>query len=312
MTPGLFDESRLQHPLERPIFIAYAVMNIVIVAAAIGAVRAGFNWVGTHPLLAKFLEDHPVVTDFVGQIGTVIVLAIVAPLAIPVIRNLRWAFIRGNSIRLSPDQVPQIHSILEEHCRKLGLSYVPDLYLSEDAISGPAQAFSVWRRDYIVLNAKLAEIETAENRAALAFALGRELGRVRLGHLKWWNEMLIAHVSRIPFLRSPLLHARTYSCDRYGAFLAASGFNELLAQAAGRKLLKNLNLGDYLRQAREYHGFWARLAGITNESPPLLWRARALCDAGFFQLDQDRSPLARSEDRDEGEAPVERWRPIGD
>jgi hypothetical protein len=306
-----FDEAQLQHPLERPIFIAYVVMNIAVVVAGIVMIKVGSNWVGTHPLFREYLETHPVFTDFIQRIAAVIILAIIAPLAIPVVRGIHSAFIRGNSIRLSREQIPQIYGILEAHCEKLGACYVPELYLSEEAISGPAQAFSDWRRDYIVLNLKLAESEIEENRAALAFMLGRELGRIRLGHLKWWNEMLIAHVSKIPFLRSPLLAVRTYSCDRYGAFLAASGLNDLLAQATGRQTLKNLNLEDYLRQARDYRGFWAQLASIVNESPPLLRRAQALCDAGFFQLDQGRDQSARDEGRDEGEAPAERFRPIG-
>jgi len=312
MTSRQLDEAQLQHPLERPVFIAYVIMNIAVVVAGIAMIKAGSNWVGAHPLFREYLEAHPVFTDFIERIAAVIILALIAPLAIPVIHSIHSAFIRGNSIRLSREQIPQIYGALEEHCEKLGMSYVPELYLSEDAISGPAQAFSAWRRDYIVLNLKLAESEMGENRAALAFMLGRELGRIRLGHLKWWNEMLIAHVSKIPFLRSPLLAVRTYSCDRYGAFLAASGLNDLFAQATGRKMLKNMNLEDYLRQAREYRGFWARLSDIANESPPLLRRAQALCDAGFFQLDQGRSRLAKDEDRDEGEASVERWRSIGD
>jgi hypothetical protein len=47
-------------------------------------------------------------------------------------------------------------------------------------------------------------------------------------------------------------------------------------------MLKNLNLGDYLSQARSYRGFWARMAGLINDPPPLLWRAKALHDAGFL------------------------------
>lgn len=300
MTPRLFDESRLQHPLERPVFTAYVIMNIAVVVAGIAMIKAGSNWVGTHPLFREYLEAHPVFTDFIERIAAVIILALIAPLAIPVVRSIQSAFIRGNSIRLSREQIPQIHGLLEEHCEKLGMSYVPELYISEEAISGPARAFSAWRRDYIVLNVNLAESEMEENRAALAFMLGRELGRLRLGHLKWWNEILIAHVSKIPFLRAPLLAVRTYSCDRYGAFLAESKLNDLFAQATGRKTLKNLNLEDYLRQAREYRGFWAQLASIVNESPPLLRRAQALSDAGFFRMDQDRNRPAGGEDHDKG------------
>jgi hypothetical protein len=282
MTSGQFNEAQLQHPLERPLFIAYAILNLVIVIIAIGVIRIGFNWVGTHPILAKFLESHPVLTDFLVKVAAVISLAIFAPLAIPVVRNMRRAIIRGSSIRLSAEQIPQIYGILEEHCSKFGMCRVPELYLSEDAISGLAQAYSVWRNDYIVLNAELVEKAMEESPGALAFMLGRELGRLRLGHLKWWDEMLLAHVSNIPILRAPLLRVRTYSCDRYGAYLSEIGLNELLAQAAGRKMLKNLNLVEYLDQARAYRGFWARAAGLMRESPPLLLRAKALLDAGFL------------------------------
>lgn len=302
MASRQFDEAQLQHPLERPTFIVYVIVNVAVVIAGIAAIKAGSDWVGTHPLFREYLETHPVLKDSIQKIAVVIIVAIFAPLTIPVARNLRSAFIRGNSICLSRKQIPQIYGILEEHCAKLGMNYIPELYLSENAIPDAAQAFSAWRRDYIVLNLKLVESEMEENRAALAFLLGRELGRLRLGHLKWWNEMLVAHISKIPFLRAPLLAVRTYSCDRYGAFLAASKLNDLFAQATGRKLLKGLNVGEYLRQAREYRGFWARLANVANESPPLLRRARELCDAGFFQMDQDRSLPARDEDHDKGRA----------
>jgi hypothetical protein len=282
MTSGQFNEAQLKHPQERSIFIVYAILNLVIVIIAIAILRVGFDWVGTHPFLAKFLGDHPVLADFLVKAAAVISLAIFAPLAIPIIRNVRRAIIRGNSIRLSRDQIPQLYGILEAHCAKFGMRRAPELYLSEDAISGLAQAYSVWGHDYIVLNAELVEKAMEESPGALAFMLGRELGRIRLGHLKWWDEMLLAHVSNIPLIRAPLLRARTYSCDRYGAYLSESGLRELLAQVAGRKMLKHLNLREYIDQACDYRGFWARVASMMNESPPLLWRAKALLDAGFL------------------------------
>jgi hypothetical protein len=295
-----FDETRLQHPLERPVFLIYAVLNLLLVIVAIAAIKVSFNWVGTHPLLAKYLESHPVLTDFIVKFTAVISLAVFAPLAIPLIRNIRRAVIRGNSIRLSREQIPEIYGVLEGHCAKLGMRDTPELYLSETAIFGLAQAFSVWRHDYIVLNAELVEKAMEESPGALAFTLGRELGRLRLGHLKWWDEMLLAHVSRIPVIRAPLHRVRTYSCDRYGAFLSSSGLRELLAQAAGSKMLKNLNLGDYLIQARAHQGFWLRVVSLFNESPPILWRAKALYDAGFIQPEDRAVRLGRASSRRDG------------
>ena len=38
------DESQLRHPAERPLFLAFAVLNVVLMAAAICIVLNGSNW----------------------------------------------------------------------------------------------------------------------------------------------------------------------------------------------------------------------------------------------------------------------------
>ena len=64
---------------------------------------------------------------------------------------------------------------------------------------------------------------------AIAFNIGREVGRIRLKHTEWWDELLISYIVRIPVLRTPLMHLRAYSADRYGAFLEPGGIRGLIA-----------------------------------------------------------------------------------
>jgi hypothetical protein len=119
-------------------------------------------------------------------------------------------------------------------------------------------------------------------RDVLAFTLGSELGRLRLGHASWWNDVLLTFISKIPVIRAPLSRVATYSRDRYGAFLAPDGIRGLLVLASGRRVLKSVNIDDYLTQVSEYGGFWARLAGAVRTAPPVSYRIQMLWAAGLW------------------------------
>jgi hypothetical protein len=57
--------------------------------------------------------------------------------------------------------------------------------------------------------------------------------------------------------------------------------------ASGRRLLQDVNVEDYIRQAAGRDDFWARLARIGTPSPPILFRLKALYNAGLLDLERD-------------------------
>src|SRR5262249_7239236 len=187
--------------------------------------------------------------------------------AIVLIRNIRRAAVRGNSVRLSAEQLPVIYSILDSHCRRLGFDPVPDLYLTDRAIPAPGQAFSTYWRDCIGLNARYLERKPEKSRLFLSFFLGRELGRIRLDHTKWWYELLLAYVVSIPYVRNPLIQVQALSHDRYGAFLEPYAIPGLMILASGRRLIDAVDIQQYLKEAREFGGFWALLSDLTKQQP---------------------------------------------
>jgi hypothetical protein len=223
----------------------------------------------------------------------VAVAAVVSVPALVLLRNTRHAGVRGNSIRLSAGQIPEIYDVLRRHCRRLGMASVPELYLSDDAISDSSQAYSAWHCHYIVLGTDYLQPDLERVREVFTFQLARELGRIRLSHTQWWDEMLIAYVVKIPYLRNVLLHLRTFSNDRYGAFLAPEGLPGLLALASGRRMLPSVNVPDFVRQAREFRGGWARLSELLEARPHVLSRVTALYEAGLFGLEDHSSVLLR-------------------
>ena len=90
---------------------------------------------------------------------------------------------------------------------------------------------------------------------AMAFILGRELGRIRLGYTRLWKEILLTYVLRIPYLNIPITRVRTYSCDRYGAFLAPAGVRGLIIAVS----LSGRNTIDlYMANQRDMNQWGAR------------------------------------------------------
>jgi hypothetical protein len=277
MTSAHIQEKDLRHPQDRTVFIASVALNFALMAAAVYVVANSPDWVKSHPVLGKQVE----------HIRTLALIAIFAlPLA-TIVRNERRVVIRGNSIRLSRDQFGAVYGLLESHCKNLGMASIPEVYLTNSAIPGPAMAFSSYKRDYIVLSQSIVDGNLESSGDVIAFILGRELGRIRLGYTRLWTEILLTYVLRIPYLNIPITRVRTYSCDRYGAFLAPDGVRGLIISVSGRRLLQSVNVEDYLKQSALHEGLWSRIARIVTEKPPVLYRLKALYDAGLLDWAQD-------------------------
>jgi hypothetical protein len=276
VTSNTSSDSGLEHPWEKTIFIASVVLNVAIFFAAFLLLRSGNDWLNSHPLLAKSV-------DYVKGLAVAMVFA---PPALVLIRNVRRGLVRGNAVRLSKVQMPEMFAILEKHCRRLGIPVAPALYVTDHAIHEPAMAYSAWKQHYIVFTEDFLELETEKVRDVLGFLIGREVGRIRLGHTSWWHELMLAYVIRIPYLKNPMTQVETLSHDRYGAFLAPDGIRGLAIQACGRRLLPGLNLNDYVRQVREYGGFWEGLSNMLESTPHVSYRIKALIDAGFLPAGQ--------------------------
>jgi hypothetical protein len=229
------------------------------------------GWLKPYPLLSK-------------EVSVLRFLAITALVGIPLLvlrRNRREASVRGNSVRLSTEQFPEIYAILEGHCRRLGMAQVPELFLSGSSIAPFSKTYSSWRENYIVLHQIILDIDVRKTADVVAFMLGHELGAIRLNQTAWWNEMLLTYVSAITWLRNPLERVRMYSRDRYGATLSPTGFRGLLINATGRRLMDQVNIEEYLLQSRRYGGIWATLDVFFEAKPQVLSRIKQLRAAGF-------------------------------
>ena len=282
------EEESLRHPAELMVFRFSVLLNFLLLAAAILLLIYGPEWT----------ENYPMLYNNRNKIRALTIAVLTGPIFVTFLRYTRHSFVRGNSVELSKEQIPLIFNVLKRHVDKLGLLQMPGLYLSDRAISEPSGSFSTWSEDYIVLTTGYLDPKIENSHDTIAFLLGFELGRLRLGHTKFLDELLLSYVSKIPYLRNPIRHIRVYSRDRYGAFLAPEGLPGLVVQASGRRQLNLVNLDDYVQQTETYGGIVTFLAHLTKKDPPVSRRIQRLLNAGFFSAatgsDTTKPPASKS------------------
>jgi len=270
--PAPMGEGFLRHPYETKVFAVSVSLNLLGIGGAILlAIYAG-----------SIAEYFPTIGKYANEMRVVILAFLAMPITLPFLRNTRVSRIIGNSVRLSEQQLPQIYGILKKHCDKLGIEKLPELYLTDRAISEPSNAFSTFAHKCIVLSTRYIDPDPKNSLDVLSFLVGSELGRLRLGHTGVLDELSLGLVSKVPYLRNPITEIRTYSRDRYAAYLAPDGLAGLLIQAAGRRQRKSINIDDYLKQASTYGGVWAWLVIFQKRESEIASRIRRLLDAGFF------------------------------
>lgn len=280
-TVAPIDESSLRDPLEQPVFFASVIFNFVLMGIAIALIFYQPEWAKVHPVIGK-------------DISFLRVLAITALVGIPLLvlnRNRQESSVRGNSIRVSGSQFPEVYAVLLDHCRRLGMTEIPELFISSSSIQPYSRAFTSWRERYIVLHQIVFDIDDRKTMDVISFLIGHELGAIRLNQTAIWNEMLLTYVSAIKWLRHPLERVRTFSRDRYGATLAPTGFRGLLINAIGRRLMDHVDLDDFFAQMRNYGGFWSGLNVFFETRPQVLTRLRRLRRAGYQYRPRDEPPV---------------------
>lgn len=272
--------SRARHPHERRVVALSIVVNFALVAGAVAVIALAPGWLSAHPGLAQLARRVQLVA---------IAVVLVFP-ALGLLRSGRWMMIHLNSVRLGPDQLPEVHAILERQCRALRIA-PPALYVSAVAGVGVSDAIALrgGRARGIVLGEKLFDGfgDVAERQDVFAFVIGHELGRLLLGHASWWSELLLGYLRHIPVLRLPVAMVETYSRDRFAALLAPGSVSALAMQASGGEIFGAIHVDPFVRDALAPGPRRQALIGaILRKEPHLVDRVVELRRYGFFDPEQ--------------------------
>ncbi len=265
------DPAELRHPMETRATRVIVVLDVIVVLTALGVLFWG----------TELLERLPVAGQYAGEAKFLLAAVIGAPVMATYVRRRRRKLALEESLVVSETQMPEIHNLLVEHCKRVGIP-VPELYLSE-AID-QTTTFTWGQHTCIILctHDLLANPDSIDD--ILDFTLAREVGSICLGYVSLRNEMLSSFVARIPLLRWPVNHIRAFSRDRYGAFLAPSALRALMSEATGERLRARVNPDAYFTQLERTPrpGFWTFLYSLFRPKLPLTFRVRELRRAGLL------------------------------
>jgi peptidase M48-like protein len=267
----------LRHPLEVPIYVVCVVVNIVVAVVLVGIVIIEL---APTPLHALVISSVPLRLAVVA----VCIAAILAGLALILIRQLNRASTRGGSVLAGAGQFPEIEAIKHEAAAVLGFrpSKEPEIYVT--AGNGLLNAFaaSSFGHDFVVINSDLFANTLEQNQRALRFIIGHELGHIHLHHTRLWYQLSITYADLVPLLGAYLSRLRELSCDRHGAWFEPDGEDGLILLTAGRYIYHQVHLPGLLEQARRNVGFWNTVVQLPMSHPLTLRRIRELNRLGLI------------------------------
>jgi len=222
-----------------------------------------------------------------------LVAAIVIPLIGWYAHGMALGSVRGNAVRVSEKQFPQLYRLTVAHARRLDLKEVPAVYVLQSGGLLNAFATRFSGRDFVIINSDVLEMALDQGEAAVGFIVGHELAHLWRGHLR--HRWLTIPARFLPYLGSAYSRACEYTCDRIGAACQPEGaISGLLALAAGKQLHPHVDVREFAAQAEKDQSFWIRRAELMSSHPLLTKRVAALLKAGIAIPARSQVPMAGS------------------
>mgnify|MGYP002630179985 CR=1 FL=1 len=220
--------------------------------------------------------------QWAGLAIAVVVLAVIGG-AIALTRSLLLGiflgYLRGNAIRVTENQYPQLNDLVTEVAGRFGMKSMPAVYVAQAGGTLNAFATRLLGRDFVILYSDLLEACTGDDE--IRFLLGHELGHLALGHLRkrvWLLPSLF-----VPLLGGAWSRACEYSADRCGHEAAGNktaALRGMMILAAGKGYGGKADPDRFIEQRKDESGFFMTLAHLSGTHPSLVRRAGALKEIG--------------------------------
>lgn len=202
---------------------------------------------------------------YVGLLGGFVLMA----------HALFLAHVKGNGLRVGPDQLPELHARCVAAAQRLGMDELPEIYLLQSGGVLNAFATKLLSRKFVIIYSSL--LSECTDPKQLDFVIGHELGHLAAGHLKWNAFLIPAKV--LPWLGAAYSRACEYTCDRCGHHVVGElepSMRALAVLAAGGRYSGAVNLDAFLAQREETGHFWMAICELVSSHPYLCKRVAAL------------------------------------
>jgi Zn-dependent protease with chaperone function len=207
--------------------------------------------------------------------GTVLTYLIFGVVAYFIVHGLHIGHVRGNGIRVSNRQFPELNAMAEQHSRRLGIEETPAIFVLQSGGVLNAFATRFLGRNFVIIYSDVLALATRKGEKAVSFIVGHELAHVQRKHMT--RRALLYPAMIFPFLGSAYSRACEYTCDQFGnALEPEGGVDGLLVLAAGRELYTEVDRTEYMKQPETETGFFVQYAEIISTHPNLPKRVAAL------------------------------------
>lgn len=192
-----------------------------------------------------------------------------------IVQGLLIGNIRGNGIKVTHKQFPEIFDLAYNLSLEMGMNKAPDIYILQSGGWLNAFATRFLNRNFVIIFSDVFELAYNNGKDAVAFILCHELAHIKLKHTI--SRQLLFPTFFFPFLWTAYSRACEYTCDRYGAHFYPDGaVPGLLVLAAGKTLYKTVDTIGFTKQLDNESTFWVWFSEIFSTHPHLLNRIRAL------------------------------------
>jgi Tfp pilus assembly major pilin PilA/Zn-dependent protease with chaperone function len=207
--------------------------------------------------------------------GLILIYLLLGYLAYLFAHSAFISHLRGNSVRLSASQFPDLHAQFLDCCRKLEME-PPEAYvmMSNGVLNALATKFL--RREYVVLYSNV--LDALKSRPeSVKFYFGHELGHIKRGHLSF--QWFLFPGMFLPLLGAAYRRSQEYTCDLHGLAVSPTPGDALAALGvlgSGAEKLPALNVREFMEQRNETGGFWMSFHELTADYPWLCKRMAAI------------------------------------
>lgn len=219
----------------------------------------------------------------VATMGTLMLWVLLIFLSYLFVHSGFIAYLKGNAIKVTEEQYPDLYRMHKESCEKLKLDEIPELYLlcSDGILNALATRF-LWK-NFVVLYSNI--VDALEDRPeAIRFYIGHELGHIAQSHLLFGPLLLPSSI--LPLIGAGYSRAREYTCDLHGLACAAGredAMHAIAVLAAGEKRWRHINFERYLEQVAVTSGFWMSFHELVADYPWLSKRMARIAAADSQQ-----------------------------
>jgi Zn-dependent protease with chaperone function len=174
-----------------------------------------------------------------------------------VIHGIFIGIIRGNSIRVTRDQFPEIYKIIEEQAKRLKIKTLPEIYIANGHFNAFVTRFS--RANILLLFSEVIETALTGDYDVLKYVTAHELGHIKQMHLTKRKYLFPSRI--IPFLELAYSRGCEYTCDRIGYRFSPKGSAEgILIMTTGKEIHSKFNMALHIKNSVENEGFWTWLS----------------------------------------------------